>query len=72
MENEVAIHYTNHRGETRIRIICPMKIWHGVSPYHEGAQWFLDAFDIDNQVVRSFAMRDIHAWDCPPVAVTPP
>lgn len=59
----IAIVYTDHRGETSTRRITPTRIWFGRTEWHPEEQWLLDAFDLDKQVCRSFAMRDIKAWD---------
>lgn len=65
MENKdqtAKILYTNYRGETAIRIIIPSKIWYGETEWHPGAQWILDALDVEKQAMRSFAMKDIKSW----------
>jgi hypothetical protein len=53
--------YKNWKGEVSQRRVIPLKVWFGVSKYHEadGAQWFLKAYDIDKQAERDFAMKDI-------------
>jgi predicted DNA-binding transcriptional regulator YafY len=58
----VEIRYTNHRGKTSLRQIEPARIWFGTSHWHEGAQWFLDAFDVGKGDFRSFALRSITEW----------
>lgn len=58
----VSIHYTNYRGEQAWRRILPIKIWFGSTEWHPEDQWLLDAVDIEKNVNRSFAMRDIEAW----------
>jgi predicted DNA-binding transcriptional regulator YafY len=58
----VKILYTNYRGETAIRTITPEKIWFGETEWHPGEQWLLDAFDLEKQTMRSFAMKDIKSW----------
>lgn len=59
----VAIIYTNHRGETATRRIIPRQIRFGTSEWYAGEQWFLEAFDLDRQANRSFAMRAIQSWE---------
>lgn len=59
----VAILYTNHRGETATRRVIPQQIRFGTSEWYVGEQWFLDAYDLERQANRSFAMRAIRAWD---------
>lgn len=58
----VKILYTNYRGETAVRTIIPQRIWFGEIEWHPGKQWFLDAFDIEKNAQRSFAVKDIRAW----------
>jgi predicted DNA-binding transcriptional regulator YafY len=62
MGQDVQIVYTNHRGETAVRKIRPVKIWFGATEYHETEQWLLQAFDLDRQAERNFSMKDIKAW----------
>lgn len=54
--------YKNWKGETGIRRVYPLKIWWGKTDWHPTEQWLLDAFDIDKQDTRSFAIADIRAW----------
>lgn len=61
-ERNVRILYTNHRGETRIRHILPERLYFGCTDWHPEPQWLLDAFDIDKNALRSFAMKDIQTW----------
>jgi predicted DNA-binding transcriptional regulator YafY len=58
----VIIRYTNYRGETADRKIVPKTIRFASTEWHPEPQWLLDAFDIEKQADRSFAMRDIHHW----------
>ncbi|MCK5605195.1 hypothetical protein KAR91_25110 [Candidatus Pacearchaeota archaeon] len=63
MEKEaVSILYTNYRGETTVRQIVPKKLWFGGTDWHPEEQWLLDAYDLEKQADRSFAMKDIRAW----------
>jgi predicted DNA-binding transcriptional regulator YafY len=59
----IEIVYTNHRGETATRTILPILLWFGTSEWHSEEQWFLDAFDYGKNAQRTFAVRDIKAWD---------
>lgn len=63
-EKKIRIIYTNYRNETNIREIIPLKIWFGHNEWHKDDQWILDAFDIDKNADRSFAMKDIRYWGC--------
>jgi predicted DNA-binding transcriptional regulator YafY len=58
----VVINYTNYKGETSDRNIIPHSIHFGHSDYHKENQWLLKATDIDKNVIREFALKDIHSW----------
>jgi predicted DNA-binding transcriptional regulator YafY len=58
----VTVTYRNYRGETAERSIIPIRIWFGSTEWHPGEQWFLDAFDVNKNAVRSLALRDILDW----------
>ena len=54
--------YTNHRGETRTRIVRPIEIAFTYSTFHPEPQWVLTALDLGKNAIRSFAMKDIKDW----------
>jgi predicted DNA-binding transcriptional regulator YafY len=58
----VTIDYTNWRGERSERLIIPIRIHWGTSDWHPGVQWLLDAFDLEKNGLRTFALKDIHSW----------
>lgn len=58
----VVIRYTNWRGETAHRRIIPKGMRFASTERHPEIQWILDAFDLDRNADRSFALRDISAW----------
>lgn len=58
----VSIVYTNYRGETSVRRIIPKRVWFGSTEWHPEEQWLLDAIDVEKEVERSFAMKDIRSW----------
>lgn len=62
MNYHVRIVYTNHEGRTKIRNISPQAIRFGYSKWHPKQQWLLDAFDLDKNADRTFAMNGIVAW----------
>lgn len=62
----VWIDYTNYRGERSWRSIYPHLIRFGSNAWHNQEQWLLDATDPEKKEVRTFAMRDIHAWRSEP------
>jgi hypothetical protein len=61
----VWIDYTNWKGERRIRRVLPERIMWGSDPYHTKPQFLLSAQDPEKGT-RTFAMKDIHAWDVEP------
>lgn len=61
--NNVSIVYKNHRGEVSTRRIIPKNIRFESTEWHPEPQWILEAFDVDKQASRSFAMKDIQAWN---------
>ena len=58
----VTILYTNYRGKTGYRKIQPEKIWFGATDWHPKEQWLLDAYDLEKEASRNFAMKDIKEW----------
>lgn len=61
-QSTVRIKYTNYRGETSIRRVIPRSITFGSTDWHPDKQWLLEAFDLDKDAERSFALRDVHEW----------
>lgn len=61
-QHEVAIDYTNWRGERRIRRIMPLSISWGSTQFHPKPQWLLRARDLEDDGIKMFAMCDIHEW----------
>lgn len=58
-DNEVvSLVYRNHRGEVATRRLRPKHIWFGSTEWHREPQWLLEAFGLDKQAVRDFALRD--------------
>lgn len=66
LERKVVIRYTNYRGETADRKIIPKAIRFASTEWHPEPQWLLDAFDLDKNADRSFALKDIHSWQVDP------
>lgn len=58
----ITIRYRNHRGEVALRRIVPQGIWFGATLFHLDPQYLLLAFDVDKQMPRDFACRDILEW----------
>jgi hypothetical protein len=59
---EVIINYTNWRGENGNRTILPLEMFFGLNEFHPGEQWLLKAIDLDKNMERIFAVKDIHSW----------
>lgn len=51
--------YRNWKGEQGYRRVVNPKIVYKESKYHKGMQFIIEAFDIDKQDFRDFAMCDI-------------
>ena len=51
--------YTNWEGKTAVRKIQPIEIWYGKTEWHPEEQWFLKAIDVEKDVERNFALKDI-------------
>jgi hypothetical protein len=58
----IKILYKNWRGEVAERNIEPIKIWFGSTEWHKQEQWLLKAIDIERNVERDFAIKDILKW----------
>jgi hypothetical protein len=53
--------YRNHRGETAVRRVVPIRVWYGHTDWHPDPQWLMDAHDLDRGEVRTFALADMVA-----------
>jgi hypothetical protein len=51
--------YTNYRGEYGVRKAIPIRIVFGNTNYHADTQWLLEAFDVEKQENRTYAINDI-------------
>lgn len=58
----VWIDYTNYRGERGVREVVPLGIRFGATEHHPEPQWLMDAYDVQKEAERTFAMNDVHAW----------
>ena len=58
----IEILYTNYRGETGRRKIVPSSLRFGSTEFHPEPQWLLEAFDLEKQAARTFAMAAIQEW----------
>lgn len=66
LHQHVMIDYTNHAGMRTIRQIVPMlqerSFRFGSTEWHPETQYLLDAYDIQKDDLRTFAVKDIHSW----------
>ena len=53
--------YKNWKGKVSDRNIHgdSIKIYYGNVEWHDGSQWLMEAFDIDKNDIRHFALKDI-------------
>ena len=61
-KEHVKILYTNWKGATSYRNIIPKSIEFKSTDWHKEEQWILNAFDIDKNADRGFALKDIKEW----------
>ena len=59
--HEVALKvtYRNWRDEVALRTIIPLRVFYGKNEYHKDEQWLLDVWDVEKEVYRTFALKDI-------------
>lgn len=62
---EVLFDYVNHRGVQSRRRVRPERLYFGMSEWHPGRQWLLDAYDFDRGETRTFAMCNVTDWRQP-------
>lgn len=60
---KVKIDYTNWKGNRREREIIPIEIFFSTTQYHKEPQLLLKARDIEDNITKDFAMKDIHSWE---------
>ena len=61
-DRHVVIDFTNHRGERKTYTILPHSLLFNKSVYHPTPCWLIEATDVHRNVVRHFAMDQIHSW----------
>lgn len=61
-QQAVVIDYANYRAERTRRTIIPGDLYFGETAWRPGAQWLLDAYDVDRGATRTFALKDVHSW----------
>jgi predicted DNA-binding transcriptional regulator YafY len=66
----VTFTYCNYKNEIETRKVRPIRIYFGSTAYHPDPQWLLEAWDVDRNATRDFAMSGIlGSWsvfkECP-------
>jgi predicted DNA-binding transcriptional regulator YafY len=56
---KISFTYRNWRGEIGTRVAEPVGLWFGATEWHPQQQWFLRATDVEKDVIRDFAVRDM-------------
>jgi predicted DNA-binding transcriptional regulator YafY len=51
--------YVNYKGEASHRQVHFERVRFGASPWHQEPQWLLQAFDLDKNESREFALKDM-------------
>lgn len=59
----VSIVYRNWKGKVATRHIIPKNIEWKETTWHPKAQWILNAYDLEKEDMRGFAIADILAWN---------
>lgn len=57
----VLLDYTNYRGERGTRRVVPQRVWFGATSWHPQDGWLLEAYDVEKQAQRDFALSCIHS-----------
>lgn len=57
--HQISFPYTNHRGETRVRVAEILGVDYGSNEWYPEPQWFLRCTDLEKNVTRSFALARI-------------
>ena len=57
--------YKNYRGELAERVVIPVRIYHGSTEWHPDPQWLMEAWDMEKDAIRAFAMSDMQAPPLP-------
>jgi predicted DNA-binding transcriptional regulator YafY len=59
---ECTFRYRNYKGEEGMRRVIPGRIYWDASEWHPEPQWLFDAWDLDKEAHRTFALKDVLAW----------
>ena len=55
----ITVLYINYRGETAVRRFLPREVYFGTTPHHTEPQWLVHGYDLDKQLPRTYALRDM-------------
>ena len=53
---ETTFHYVNHKSRPAIRRAIPQRIYFGTSQYYHIPEMLMEAYDLDKQETRTFAI----------------
>lgn len=59
---EITFRYRNYKGEEGQRRAIPGRIYWGATEWHSEPQWLFDAWDLDKDAHRTFALNDVLVW----------
>lgn len=55
----IKVRYTNHRGETRIREIIPIRFAYKNSTFHSGGpEYIMECWDVEKRAMRDYSLKD--------------
>lgn len=57
-DEPLVVLYANWRGEIALRRILPLKLRFAATEWHPDRQWLLQAYDLDKDAFRDFALAD--------------
>lgn len=63
-ESVITFDYVNWKGEKAHRRAIVKGFYYGNTEYHPEAQWLLEAYDLDKDEDRVFAMKDMGNVEC--------
>jgi predicted DNA-binding transcriptional regulator YafY len=61
-ERSVVIDYTDHRGKRATRRILPLERLTFGAIVDKSSCWMITAIDLDDEQIRTFAVKNIHSW----------
>lgn len=65
-ESVLRIFYRNYKGERGWRHLVQMTApYWGSNEWYPSEQWLMDAFDLDKNAIRTFALNRIQLWGNP-------